>query len=134
MCYVSSFEPKNINEALVDDSWINAMHEELEQSERNSVWEHVPRPSNTNVIETKWIFKNKTDKLGQVIRNKAGLVAQGYTQVEGIDFDETSAPVARLEFICILLAIAWSLKIKLYQMDVKSTFLNGYLNMKVYVE
>ena len=70
------------------------MHEELGQFERNSVWELVPSPSHTNVIRTKWVFKNKTDELGQVIRNKDRLVAQGYTQVEGIDFDETFAPVA----------------------------------------
>ena len=70
------------------------MHEELGQFERNSVWELVPKPSHTNVIRTKWVFKNKTDELGQVIRNKDRLVAQGYTQVEGIDFDETFAPVA----------------------------------------
>ena len=85
LCYISSLDPKNITEALIDDSWINAMHEELSQFERNSVWELVPRPSNTNVIGTKWIYKNKTDELGQVSRNKARLVA--YTQVEGIDFD-----------------------------------------------
>ena len=80
-----------------------------------------------NIIGTKWIFRNKTDKDGNVIRNKARLVAQGYTQVEGVDFDKTIAPVAFAPVACIesirvLLALAYHLKFKLYQMDVKSAF------------
>ena len=86
------------------------------------------------MIGTKWIFKNKSDEHGTVIRNKSRLVAQGYTQVEGIDFDETFASVAKLESIRILLAIASHLNFKLYQVDVKSVFLNGMLQEKVYVE
>ena len=86
------------------------------------------------MIGTKWIFKNKYDEHGTVIRNKSRLVAQGYTQVEGVDFDETFAPVARLESIRILLAIASHLNFKLYQMDVKSAFLNGMLQEEVYVK
>ena len=99
-------EHNNFKDALTDDSWINAMHEELAQFERNCVWKLVPRPYHTNVISTKWIFKNKTNEFGQVRRNKVRLVAQGYSQVKGIDFDETFAPVARLESIRLLLAIA----------------------------
>ena len=75
VCYVSVIEPKNVNDALRDDSWINAMHDELAQFERNCVWKLLPRPHHTNVIGTKWIFKNKTDEFGQAIRNKARLVA-----------------------------------------------------------
>ena len=86
------------------------------------------------MIGTKWIFKNKSNEHGIVIRNKSKLVAQGYTQVEGIDFDETFALVVRLESIQILLAIASHLNFKLYQMDVKSAFLNGMLQEEVYVE
>ena len=86
------------------------------------------------MIGTKWIFKNKSDEHGTIIRNKSRLVAQGYTQVEGVDFDETFAPVARLESIRILLAITSHLNFKLYQMDVKSAFLNGMLQEEVYVE
>ena len=93
-----------------------------------------PRPKGVNVIGTKWIFKNKSDEHGTVIRNKSRLVAQGYTQVEGIDFDETFAPVARLESIRILLSITSHLNFKLYQMDVKSDFLNVMLQEEVYVE
>ncbi|GJX48459.1 retrovirus-related pol polyprotein from transposon TNT 1-94 [Tanacetum coccineum] len=82
---------------------------------------------------TKWVFKNKLDENGIVSRNKARLVAQGYNQQEGIDYDETYAPVARLESIRILLAIACANDFKLYQMDVKSAFLNGFINEEVYV-
>ena len=133
-CFVSKLEPKNVKEALTDEFWINAMQDELCQFKRNEVWELVPRPEGTNVIGTKWIYKNKSDEQGIVTRNKARLVAQGYTQIEGVDFDETFAPVARLESIRLLLGVACFLKFKLFQMDVKSAFLNGYLNEEVYVE
>ena len=101
-CFVSTIEPKNVKEALLDNHWIDAMQDELNQFEKNKVWNLVPRPSHANVIGTKWIFKNKTDETGTIVRNKARLVAQGYTQVEGIDFDETFAPVARIESITAL--------------------------------
>jgi hypothetical protein len=126
-CYLEQTEHKKIDEALQDESWVSAMHDELHQFTRNDVWTLVPRPANHNIIGTKWIFKNKSDEHGRVVRNKARLVAQGYTQIEGIDFDETFALVARLESIRILLSIACHLGFKLYQMDVKSTFLNGIL-------
>ena len=86
------------------------------------------------MIGTKWVFRNKQDEHGVVVRNKARLVAQGFAQVEGLDFGETFAPVARLEAIRILLAFASHHNIKLYQMDVKSAFLNGFINELVYVE
>ncbi|GJS12817.1 retrovirus-related pol polyprotein from transposon TNT 1-94 [Tanacetum coccineum] len=85
------------------------------------------------IIGTKWVFRNKLDENGVVSRNKARLVAQGYNQQEGIDYDETYAPVARLESIRILLAYACALDFKLFQMDVKSAFLNGFINEEVYV-
>jgi len=93
----------------------------------------VPEPQNQSVIGTRWVFINKLDEEGKVTRNKARLVAQGYNQQEGIDYDETYAPVARLEAIKILLAYASHKCIKLFQMDVKSAFLNGFLNEEVYV-
>ncbi|CAJ2652046.1 unnamed protein product [Trifolium pratense] len=133
-CFVSKIEPKNVKEALTDEFWIEAMQDELTQFRRSDVWDLVPRPNGVNVIGTKWVFKNKSDENGVVTRNKARLVAQGYTQVEGLDFDETFAPVARLESIRLLLGIACIFKFKLYQMDVKSAFLNGYLHEEVYVE
>jgi hypothetical protein len=126
-CFVSLFEPKNVKEALTDDAWIEAMQEELHQFERSEVWDLVPRPEDVNVIGTKWVYKNKSDENGTVTRNKARLVAQGYTQIEGLDFDETFAPMARLESIRLLLGVTCILKFKLYQMDVESVFLNGYL-------
>ena len=110
------------------------MHEELYQFVQNDVWELVPRPKGVNVIGTKWIFKNKSDEHGTVIINKSRLVAQGYTQVERVVFDEIFASVARLESIRILLAIASHLNFKLYQMDVESAFLNGTLQEEVYME
>jgi hypothetical protein len=131
---VSKIEPKNVKEALLDEYWIHAMQEELTQFERNEVWDLVPRPKHVNVIGTKWVFKNKSNENGEVTRNKARLVAQGFTQIEGVDFGETFAHVARLESIRLLLAIACILKFKLFQMDVKSAFLNGYLHEEVYVE
>ena len=95
------------------------MEEELSQIERNDTWELVPRPKDKNVIGTKWIFRNKMNEDGQVTRNKARLVCKGYAQVEGIYFEETFSPVARMESIRMILAYACSKRIKLYQMDVK---------------
>ncbi|GJR50184.1 retrovirus-related pol polyprotein from transposon TNT 1-94 [Tanacetum coccineum] len=132
-CFISTIEPKNVNEALGDKSWIVAMQEELNQFIANDVWELVPQPRNMTIIGTKWVFRNKLDENGVVSRNKARLVAQGYNQQEGIDYDETYAPVARLESIRILLAYACALDFKLFQMDVKSAFLNGFINEEVYV-
>ncbi|GJZ40360.1 retrovirus-related pol polyprotein from transposon TNT 1-94 [Tanacetum coccineum] len=132
-CFISTIEPKNVNEALGDESWIVAMQEELNQFVANDVWELVPQPRNMTIIGTKWVFRNKLDENGIVSQNKARLVAQGYNQQEGIDYDETYAPVARLESIRILLAYACALDFKLFQMDVKSAFLNGFINEEVYV-
>ena len=89
--HLSYIEPKKIEEALIDIDWVNAMHEELNNITRNQVWELVERPKNHNVIRTKWVFRNKQNQDGIVVRNKASLVAQGYTQVEGLDFGETYA-------------------------------------------
>jgi len=131
---VSKIEPKNVKEALIDEFWIEAMQEKLNQFKRSEVWDLVPRPEGINVIGTKWIYKNKSDENGTVTRNNTRLVAQGYTQIEGLDFDETFALVARLESIRLLLGVSCILKFKLFQMDVKSAFLNGYMNEEVYVE
>nr|AAO06973.1 Putative retroelement [Oryza sativa Japonica Group]ABF94853.1 retrotransposon protein, putative, unclassified [Oryza sativa Japonica Group] len=106
--FVASFETKDVSRALTDESWINAMHEELENFERNKVWTLVEPPSGHNIIGTKWVFKNKQNEDGLIVRNKARLVAQGFTQIEGLDFDETFAPVARIEAIRLLLAFAAS--------------------------
>ncbi|CAN1248499.1 Retrovirus-related Pol polyprotein from transposon TNT 1-94 [Linum perenne] len=130
---LSLTEPKSVKQALQDDNWIAAMQEELHQFERSKVWDLVPIPSNKTVIGTKWVFRNKTNDKGEITRNKARLVAQGYNQEEGIDFEETLAPVARIEAIRILCAFACHLHFKLFQMDVKSAFLNGIIKEEVYV-
>ncbi|KAK1679664.1 hypothetical protein QYE76_040512 [Lolium multiflorum] len=130
-----NFEPLKVHEALVDPDWVIAMQEELECFTRNEVWSLVERPKDhrINVIGTKWVFKNKQDENGIVIRNKARLVAQGFAQIEGMDFEDTFAPVARLEAIRLLLAFAYFHNFKLYQMDVKSAFLNGPLKENMWL-
>jgi hypothetical protein len=97
------------------------------------VWSLIERPKQ-NVVGIKWVFRNKQDEYGVVTRNKVGLVTKSYSQVEGLKFDETFAPVARLESIRMLLAYATHHDFKLYQMDVKSAFLNGPIKKDVYVE
>ena len=104
------------------------MQEELNQFEKNKVWDLVDRPEDYPIIGTKWMFRNKLDENGYVTRNKARLVAKGYNQEEEIHYDETFTLVARLEAIRLLLAYANSMNIKLYQMDVKSAFLNRIIN------
>jgi hypothetical protein len=133
--YISMIEPKKVFEALEDLDWLDAMHEELNNFRPNNVWVLVEKPKECrNVIGTKWIFKNKQDEHEIVVRNKERLVAQGFSQVEGIDFGETYTPVACLQSIRILLAYATHHNFKLQQMDVKSAFLNGPLKEEVYVK
>jgi hypothetical protein len=96
--FISSLEPLKVEKALEDKDWVMAMQEELNNFERNQVWTLVERPK-MNMIGIKWVFHDKQDKNGIVTRNKARLVAQGFTQVEGLDFEKTYAPVARLEVI-----------------------------------
>jgi len=132
--FISEIVPVSTEMALSDENWVVAMQDELNQFERNKVWKLVSRPNDYQVVGTKWVFKNKLDESGNVIRNKARLVAKGYNQIEGIDFDETFAPVARLEAIRILLSLACYKGFKLKQMDVKNAFLNGDLKEEVFVE
>jgi hypothetical protein len=131
--FVSSFEPFKVENALQDVDWVVAMQEELDNFKRNQVWYLVERPKQ-NVVTTKWVFCNKQDEYGVITRNKERLVAKGYLQVKGLDFKETFAPVARIESIRILLAYATHHDFKLYQIDVKNTFLNGHIKKEVYVE
>ncbi|GJR56603.1 ribonuclease H-like domain-containing protein [Tanacetum coccineum] len=126
-------EPKKVIHALKDPSWIEAMQEELLQLKLQEVWTLVDLPNGKRAIGTKWVFKNKKDERGIVIKNKARLVAQGYTQEEGIDYDEVFAPVARIEEIRLFLASASFKDFVVYQMDVKSAFLYGKIEEEVYV-
>ncbi|GJY76328.1 putative ribonuclease H-like domain-containing protein [Tanacetum coccineum] len=126
-------EPKKISEALQDDSWVQAMQEELLQFKLQQVWVLVDLPHGMKVIGTKWVYRNKRDERGVVVRNKARLVAQRYTQEEGIDYDEVFDPVARIEAIGLFLAFASFMGFIVYQMDVKSAFLYGTIDEEVYV-
>nr|GFD01735.1 retrovirus-related Pol polyprotein from transposon TNT 1-94 [Tanacetum cinerariifolium] len=127
-CYYDAFltfmEPKMYKEALTQSCWIEAMQEELNEFERLEVWELVPQPDQVMVITLKWIYKVKLDELGGILKNKARLVARGYRQEEWIDFEESFAPIARLEAIRIFLAYAAHKNMVVYQMDVKTAFLN----------
>ena len=134
LCLLSQIEPKSKKEASVDEFWVNAMKEELSQIGKNKTWELVPIPKDKNVIGAKWVFRNKLDENGKISRNKARLFCKGYAQIEGVDFDETFALVARIEAIRIFLAYSTFKVFKMYQMDVKMTFINGYLDEEVYVD
>ncbi|GJX31246.1 ribonuclease H-like domain-containing protein [Tanacetum coccineum] len=132
-CFLSQIEPKKISEALEDESWVDAMQEELLQFKIQEVWILVDLPYRKKAIGTKWVYRNKKDERGVVVRNKARLVAQGYRQEEGIDYDEVFAHVARIEAIRIFLAFASYMGFIVYQMDVKSAFLYGTIDEEVYV-
>ncbi|GJZ67387.1 putative ribonuclease H-like domain-containing protein, partial [Tanacetum coccineum] len=130
-CFLSQVEPKKVIQALTDPSWIEAMQDELLQFKLQKVWTLVPYGK--RVIRTKWVYRNKNDEKGIVIRNKVRLVAQGYTQEEGIDYDEGFAPVARIEAIRLFLAYTSFKDFVAYQMDVKNEFLYGKIEEEVYV-
>ncbi|GJX38041.1 putative ribonuclease H-like domain-containing protein [Tanacetum coccineum] len=126
-------KPKKVIQALTDPSWIEAMQEELLQFKLQKVWTLVDLLKGKRAIGTKWVYRNKKDERGIVVRNKARLVAQGYTQEEGIDYDEVFVPVARIEAIGLFLACASFMGLIVYQMDVKSAFLYGTIKEEVYV-
>ncbi|GJT94161.1 retrovirus-related pol polyprotein from transposon TNT 1-94 [Tanacetum coccineum] len=130
---VSTMEPKNVKEAMTDPAWIESMQEELLQFKRLDVWVLVPPSDNIKPLTLKWLFKNKHDEENTVIRNKTRLVVRGYRQEEGIDFEESFAPVARMEAIRIFLAYAAHKSFTVFQMDVKTAFLHGTLKEDVYV-
>nr|GEY46180.1 hypothetical protein [Tanacetum cinerariifolium] len=132
-CLLGSIEPANVAEALRDADWVSAMQEELDQFATLKVCRLVPRPEGKSVIKTKWIFKKKKDESSLVIQNKARLVAVGYYQQEGNNFDETFALVARIKAIRFFLAYAAHNDFTVFQMDVKTTFLNEILKEEVYV-
>ncbi|GKC05201.1 retrovirus-related pol polyprotein from transposon TNT 1-94 [Tanacetum coccineum] len=122
--FLTSVEPKNFKQAMTEPSWIDAMQEEIREFKRLKVWELVLCPDNVFLIKLEWIYKVKTDESGRVLKNKARLVAQGFRQEEGIDFEESFAPVARIEAIRIFVANAAHKNMTIYQMDVKTDFLN----------
>ncbi|GJY50609.1 ribonuclease H-like domain, reverse transcriptase, RNA-dependent DNA polymerase, partial [Tanacetum coccineum] len=132
-CFLSQEEPKRVSKALSDPAWVEAMQEELLQFKLQNVWVLVDLPKGHRAIGTNWVYRNKKDERGIVVRNKARLVAQCHTQEEGIDYDEVFALVARIEAIRIFLAYASYMGFTVYQMDVKSAFLYGQIEEEVYV-
>ncbi|KAJ9536644.1 hypothetical protein OSB04_un000193 [Centaurea solstitialis] len=131
--FLTDTEPTQVSDALQDSDWVTAMQEELNQFSALKVWRLVKRPLDKSIIDTKWLFKNKKDEHGTIVRNKARLVAKGYRQQEGIDYDQTFAPVARLEAIRMFLAYAAYKDFTVFQMDVKTAFLYGHLKEELYV-
>ncbi|GJS70323.1 putative ribonuclease H-like domain-containing protein [Tanacetum coccineum] len=131
--FLSQIEPTSIAKALSDSSWVEAVQEELLQFKLQQVWILVDLPNGKKDIGTKWVFRNKKDERGIVIRNKARLVAQGHRQEKGIDYEEVFAPVARIEAIRLFLAYASFIGFLVYQMDAKSAFLYGTIEEEVYV-
>ncbi|GJY44883.1 putative ribonuclease H-like domain-containing protein [Tanacetum coccineum] len=129
----SSAHALKTSEALQDESWVDAIQEELLQFKPQNVWILVDFPNGKRVIGTKWVYRNKKDERGIIVRNKPRLVSLGYRQEEGIDYDEVFAPVARIEAIRIFLAFASYMRFIVYQMDVKSAFLYGTIDEEVYV-
>nr|GEX05584.1 retrovirus-related Pol polyprotein from transposon TNT 1-94 [Tanacetum cinerariifolium] len=126
-------EPKNFKTAITEDCWFQAMQDEIYEFDRLQVWELVPQPDCVMIILLKWIYKVKLDEYGDVLKNKARLVAKGYRLEEGIDFEESFAPVARIEAIRIFITNAASRNMPIYQMDVKTAFLKPELKEEVYV-
>ena len=126
-CNIAVCEPADFEEAKLDQNWLAAMKEELLMIMRNNTWELVDKPQNRNVIGVKWVYRTKLNADGSINKLKARLVVKGYAQIFGVDYSDTFAPVARLDTIRLLLAIAAQLNWKVYQMDVKSAFLNGVL-------
>ncbi|KAL0548871.1 hypothetical protein IC582_013348 [Cucumis melo] len=133
-CLFGDSEPLNFEEALQNDKWKIAMDEEIKAIKKNNTWELSTLPNGKKAVGVKWVFKIKRNEKGEVERYKARLVAKGYSQRKDIDYDEVFALVARLETIRLLIALATQNNWKIFQMDVKSAFLNGYLEEEVYLE
>ena len=134
LCLVAAEEPNTIDEALSEDCWRRAMEVEMKAIEDNRTWVVSNLPPKQKAIGLKWVFKVKKDPDGKVVKHKARLVAKGYAQRQGVDFDEVFAPVARIETVRVLLALAAHGGWQVHHMDVKSAFLNGDLTETVYVQ
>ena len=126
-------EPIEFDKAVTNEMWLKAMKEELNSIEKNQTWELVDPPSNKNPIALKWVYKVKVNPKGEVVKHKARLVAKGFLQKAGIDYGEVYAPVARIETVKFVVAIATNANWSMHQLDVKSAFLNGPLEEEIYV-
>ena len=127
-------EPSSFEEAVEDPAWVDAMVEEYDSIVRNNAWEIVPRPEGKSVVGSRWIYKVKQAADGSVEKYKARFVARGFSQIEGIDYEETFAPVARYSSIRMILALSAHMGWHIHQMDVKTAFLNGVIEEEVYIE
>lgn len=127
-------DPIRFDEAVEEAKWRKAKDEEIDAIERNKTWELTNLPEGHKAIGVKWVYKTKRNAKGEVQRYKARLVAKGYKQREGIDYGEVFAPVARMETIRLMISLAAQSRWKIYQLDVKSAFLNGFLEEGIYVE
>jgi hypothetical protein len=133
MCDLLEKEPTCFEEAIQKKEWADAMTEEYQSIIRNDVWEIIPRPKSKDVVSSKWLFKIKHVDDGSIEKYKARFVTRGFSQKEGIDYEEKFAPVARYTSIRTIIALAAKMKWKLHQMDVKTAFLNGVIK-EVYIE
>jgi hypothetical protein len=133
MSHIIDYEPSSY-EASSQPVWRDAMMEEYQSIMKNDVWDIIPRPKGKSVVTSKWIYKIKHVADGSIEKHKARFVAIGFSQVEGIDYEETFAPLARYTSIRTIIALASTLGWRLHQMDVKTTFLNGEIEEEVYIE
>jgi len=134
LCLLATYEPASVEEALEEECWRKAMEAELQSIEENNTWMLSDLPKNHQAIGLKWVFKLKRDPDGSIVKYKARLVAKGYAPKEGVDYEEVFAPVARMETVKVLLALAAHGNREIHHMDVKSAFLNGVLLEEVYVK
>jgi hypothetical protein len=133
-CNLAILEPENYDVASKQEVWVKAMQDEIKMIEKNNTWELVDCPHGKDIIGVKWVYKSKLNPDGSIQKHKARLVAKGYSQQPGVDYNETFAPVARLDTIRALIALAAQKGWSIYQLDVKSAFLNGILEEEIYVE
>jgi len=133
-CFFADNDPLIFNKAVTEEKWIDAMDEEIHTIEKNNTWKLTNLLENKKAICVKWVYKTKKNAKGEVQRYKTRLVAKAYKQREGIDYGEVFAPVAWLETIRLMISLAAQHRWKIYQLDVKSTFLNGFLEEEIYVE
>jgi hypothetical protein len=127
ICLLAADEPSGVEDAMEEECWVKAMNSELRSIEENNTWQYTNLPKGHKAIGLKWVYKVKRDPEGNIVKHKARLVAKGYAQKYGVDYEEVFAPVARLETVRLILALAASEKWEVHHMDVKSAFLNGEL-------
>jgi hypothetical protein len=131
---IKNTEPQTFAQAVDHQVWREAMVEEYDSIVCNDVWDVVPRPMGKSVVTSRWLYKTKIVVDGSVKKHKARFVARGFSQIEGVDYDETFAPVARYTSIKTIIAIATEMGWRIHQMDVKTAFLNGFIEEGVYIE